>query len=167
MCAVGLSLRTGAHFGDTLHTRKASRWGWPWRAPRRGESAVERHDGGSTRSFCCSRSGRRADRYRLGAARYRRWHGHGADFPPRVWNERHREYGDLAVCHHPDVHFGRDFAREGQDLHSRTRHCRGPRRCVSVACGGVACAAFPRLARDARRGAHHRLFGHQHVQEGL
>ena len=28
-------------------------------------------------------------------------------------------------------------------------------------------AAFPRLARDARRGAHHRLFGHQHVQEGL
>lgn len=50
-------------------------------------------------------------------------------------------------CHHPDVHFGRDFAREGQDLHSRARHRRGPRRCVSVACGGVARAAFPRLAR--------------------
>ena len=51
MCTVGLSLRIGAHFGDTLHARKASRWGWPWRAPCWGESAVERYDGGSARSF--------------------------------------------------------------------------------------------------------------------
>ena len=160
MRAVDLSRRIGARFGDTLHARKAVRWGRPWRAPCWGESAVERHDGGSTRSFCCSRSGRRADRYRLRSSRHRRWHGHGADFPPRVRNERHHEHGDLAVRHHPNVHFGRDFAREGQDLHSRARHRRGPRRRVPIACGGVARAAFSRLACDACRGPHHRLFGH-------
>ena len=167
MCAVGSPLRTGAHFGDTLHARKASRWGWLWRAPCWGESAVERYDGGNTRSFCCSRSGRRADWCRLGAAWYRRGHGYGADFSPRIRNERHHEHGDLAVRHHPDVHFGCNLPCEGQDLHSRTRYRRGSRRSVHVPYRGVARAAFPRLARDARRGAHHRLFGHQHVQEGL